>query len=699
MERIIYEKTRKKEKGKRKKISIKMLAVILPVIIISMSVLTIISARSSQNIIQEQVADAMDSAIDAQMNNITKELAVVEKSSMDLSRLVGLTYSVEELSTYEKILQKIADDNPLILGCGIWFEPYVYDADKKYVGPYVYKDGDSFVTTYDYESEEYDYLNQEYYLNVANGETAPVFTSPYYDEGMGMTLSSCSMPIFDDADNFIGVITVDIDLTSIQDIVKSIQIGTSGQAMMITGSGTYMSCEDNEKVETQLNIAEDENTSLANAASEIIGTEKGITSYVKGDEQYNLYYDTIDGVGWKLIVEMSQAELNKPVESLIYKLILVCILAVICSILAVLLVVTSISRNLKKVKVFAGLLAEGNFTIDSLEVKSKDELGMMGVSLNDMYENNRAVIQNISKHSETIRLSSTKLSTSSKELFDRFMKIEEYMSKVNEAMMSSSAATEEVNASVEEVTSSVNILSEETVKSQKLVDEIRVRADKIEEDSQHSFDHASQLSSQFEKSLSKSIENAKIVESIGTLASVISNIAEQINLLSLNASIEAARAGEQGKGFAVVASEIGKLAGETSKAIEEIQHTIIEVQEAFNQLTGESSALLKFLSETVTPDYHSFTDVAKQYGADAASIEKLSGRISVMSEDIERIMGEVSSAIQNIAESSQDTAENSSKTMNAVNEVAVVVDSVSIMSKEQQDISTELSSVVGKFNI
>lgn len=273
------------------------------------------------------------------------------------------------------------------------------------------------------------------------------------------------------------------------------------------------------------------------------------------------------------------------------------------------------------------------------------------------------------------------------------------MSKVNEAMMSSSAASEEVNASVEEVNSSVNVLSGETDKSRQLADEIRARAKAIELKSKQAFDNANNLSGEFEINLSKSIENAKVVESIGTMANVISNIAEQINLLSLNASIEAARAGEQGKGFAVVAGEIGKLAGETSKAVDQIQKTIIDVQGAFDRLTDDSKSLLSFLTQTVTPDYGAFVDTARQYGLDAESIEIFSNKLAVMSEDIERIMGEVGSAIQNIAESAQSTADNSSKTMESIHEVSGVVDEVSDMSKDQQKIAGDLSEVVRTFKL
>lgn len=690
-----------KGKGTKKfqSISTKMIAVILPVVIISMGVLTFISARSGKEIIEEQIANRMDAELNSEINGIAKELATVEANARDLSRVVGCTSAFVQTGPYEVMLKKIVADNPMVVGAGLWFAPYSYKSSKEFVGPYAFRNGEEIEITNDYATPEYNYPEQEYYLNVANGEKDVVFTNPYYDETSATVMSTCSMPMYDSGDKFLGVVTVDISLDTIQDMVNSIQVGKRGTAFMITGEGVYMTNKDVTKIQSENYITKDENASLAAAANTVLANEKGNICYKDGLDTVNMYYDTLDIVGWKLVIEMPQSELNEPVNELLIKLFIVGIFAVICSIIAVLVEVRVISKNLKKVQQFAGFLAEGDFTIDLLKAKSKDELGQMSNSLNDMFKSNKDVIQNIAEHSKTINSSSEKLSVSSNELQQQFKQIENYMTKVNEAMMTASAATEEVNASIEEVSSSVNILSAETVESKKLADEIRVRAKGIEGTSQDSFDHATTLSEEFQASLGKSIENAKVVESIGTMASVISNIAEQINLLSLNASIEAARAGEQGKGFAVVASEIGKLANETSKAVGEIQSTITDVQKAFDGLTDESKSLLEFLTGTVTPDYNSFVGVAKQYGEDASEIEELSGKISVMSENIERIMVEVASAVQNIAESSQDTADNSGKTLEAVNKVAFVVDDVKNMSEEQQNIATELTGVVSKFKL
>ena len=104
-------------------------------------------------------------------------------------------------------------------------------------------------------------------------------------------------------------------------------------------------------------------------------------------------------------------------------------------------------------------------------------------------------------------------------------------------------------------------LAGETSESVKAAEEIKKRAAQIEEESMASTESARKLSEQFETQLSSSIENSKVVENIGQMADVIAGIAEQINLLSLNASIEAARAGEAGKGFAVVLRPLRQFEG------------------------------------------------------------------------------------------------------------------------------------------
>lgn len=340
-----------------------------------------------------------------------------------------------------------------------------------------------------------------------------------------------------------------------------------------------------------------------------------------------------------------------------------------------------------------------DFSVEPLQVKTQDELGVMGHSLNAMYDSNKQVICNIAEHATDIDDASTKLHDAALELSDNFAEIRKNIEEVNNAMMTTSAATQQVNASTEEVLSNVNLLTEETQKSTAMAQEIRGRAREVEENSNKSFASATTLAKQFEEHLEESIENAKVVSSIEELANVISEIAEQINLLSLNASIEAARAGEAGKGFAVVASEIGSLATNTAEAVGQIQNTISKVQAAFDDLKNDAQNMLGFVVNDVTPDYSNFVEVAKQYGEDAQSIENTAKNISNMSDNIKQIMQEVTAAIQSITEATQDTTEISGSMTDKVGVVAEHVDNVSEMAEKEDIIARQLTGVVAQFKL
>lgn len=683
---------------KFKKIKTKMLASILPVIAIALVAITAISAFSCLNMVNSKVEESMNATLDAQAGSIDQDLEIVKTTAATLSSTVAASYKTMTLTDYEKLLADVITQNDMVNGSGIWFAPYAFDPDEEYVGPYVYKDGDQTVVTYDYSNADYDYFSQDYYT-IAESASEPVITDPYYDATSDTIMSTCTAPIIENG-KYMGCISVDIVLSTITDMIDSIVVGETGSAILTTDDGVYLAGVSADKIENSINIADDTNTSMAAISDTVLANDTGTAS--ADDENgtaCNVYFDKIPATGWKLLLMMPQSELFSPTLALVAKLCVVGVIGLLCCMVIVSLLVSSISKSIQKVQAFAQTLASGDFTVDSLHVASSDELGIMGNSLNEMFDNNKDVISNISDRSSNIMTASAKLKTASETLLNEFSEIQDSMTHINDAMSSSSAATEEVNASVEEVNASVMVLASETEESLKLTNEIRERATSVEEATRTSFASATELSAQFEQKLHESIENAKVVESIGELANVIAEIAEEINLLSLNASIEAARAGEQGKGFAVVADEIGKLAGETSNAVGRIQDTIVQVQDAFQHLSQDSQGLLTFMRDTVTPDYNSFVETANQYGKDAVYFADISQKVTNMADDIRQIMNEVTQAIQNIAESSQTTAEISSNILETVDGVSNTVDEVSEMSENQQDIADTLNAVVNKFQL
>ncbi len=680
-----------------KKIGTKMLVLILPVLVLAQLVLTIMSATSSQNLIDTKTEQAMGAELRANNEDVEGYLKDVETLAESIAISVANSYTYTTWDNYEKMLEEMISTNDIVLGSGLWFEPYAYDKEQQYYGPYVFKDGGNIVTTWDYSNAEYDYFNQEYYTN-AMGSDKPMITDPYYDPASGLIMSSCSTPIIANG-NKIGCITVDIELTAITDIINNVHVGESGVGILTAANGMLIAGYDEEMVQNGALITEDTNASFAAMGNDVINNEKGETSYVDGDEKYKVYFDTISLTGWKFMVSIKEYELLQPIYRLINKLVAVCVVAVLVAIIIIVIGIGGIAKTIRKVQNFATELAEGDFTVDNLSVRGRDELAVMSNSLNTMYGNNKGVIQTISDYSLDISDSSGKLKGAAEELKIEFDKIVDIMTSVNSDMMNSSAATEELSASVDQVAQSADNLNEETKGSLDLAIDIRKRAVDIGKSSQDAFDKSQALQNSFETKLEESIAQSKVVENIGEMASVIADIADQITLLSLNASIEAARAGEQGKGFAVVATEIGKLAGQTSDSVEKIQDTISGIQEAFESLATNAKSLLDYVSDTVTPDYKNFVSVAERYGQDAEDIKETSEKLSVMTDSIQNIMGEVRLALQNIAEATQNTAANSGEVMDSVDMLAQTVSNINDMSDKQNDIASDLTEVVSKFKL
>ena len=687
---------------KKLSLRVKMLLFLLPILAAILIFLTYISASTSRTAIREATTTQMQQTLQANVNSVDGNLEIIRNTCVNIAAMVSTSYRFVQMDGYKETLTKIINENESILGAGLWFEPNTFNPNEKYVGPYWYKDGGTIVETWDYSNAEYDYFNQAYYTNAkALSDGKAVITDPYYDPTSGKIMSSCSAPIYEGS-TFVGCVTVDMELSNITDMVSSIKVGKTGKALLTTANGLYIYTDDEQKIQNETYIQNESNASLVNTANIMLASNGEIGMGGYNDDSGKgivLTYTTVPDVNWKMAIQMNEEEMDETVNSLLRLLIIICVVSLIIGALAIYFYVLNITKSIDNVKKFASVLASGDFTVDKIRSNRGDELGQMSDSLNEMFENNKDVISKISDGSIEVSETSNGLANMANELSQQFTSIQGNISGVNDAMMSSGAATEQVNASVEEVNASVHQLAAETEKTSTEATDIKARAMEIEKESKSAYDYAINIAEQRETDLIEANEKAKVVDQIGTLADTIAEIADQINLLSLNASIEAARAGDAGKGFAVVASEINKLASSTSEAVEQIRETIDGVQEAFGTLSSSSGELLTFIKETVTPDYDKFVNVAKQYGDDAGAFGNSSENIAQMVENIRASMEEVSKAIQNIAESTQDTADLSSQVNDSVMVAADVVSNVNEMTNKQESVAGTLKEIVGRFKL
>jgi len=372
--------------------------------------------------------------------------------------------------------------------------------------------------------------------------------------------------------------------------------------------------------------------------------------------------------------------------------------AIIITLVLGLIISKDSSKVLFKIINLATRLSNYDFSAD-LILKRHDEYGQTADTLNKAQQNVRELVNIITENARDIDSSSNNLSLSINEVSNNFTGINEATKNINMSLQENSAIAEELSASVEEVNSSVNILSEKATDGTNNAIKIKERANNVENSSKQAIETIKKVYAEKESMIVKSIEEGKVVNEIGIMANTISAIAEQINLLSLNAAIEAARAGEQGKGFAVVAEEVRRLAEQSSEAVNNVTGIIEKVQRSFNDLSVSSNELLQFMNEDVNKQFEQISQIGSQYYEDADFVSSMSTELASMSEEISATISQVSDAVQHMAEMSQQSSENTNDVEKNLSESTSSINEISETAHEQSKLANNLSEMIKKFKV
>jgi methyl-accepting chemotaxis protein len=379
----------------------------------------------------------------------------------------------------------------------------------------------------------------------------------------------------------------------------------------------------------------------------------------------------------------------------------IAILSIVGFLIAILIgifISRDIEKPLKRIKDFAQRLSTYDFSTP-INLARKDEFGQTGAALNTAQENVNILIKAIIENSQDLNASSEELSATVEDLTTKVETIDEAADIIAADMQESSATSEEISASVQEVDSSINELSSKAIEGSNNANLSKKRAIEVKNNSQIAINETKSVSVEKQKNMEKAIEDGKIVDSIKVMADTIGSISEQTNLLALNAAIEAARAGDQGKGFAVVSEEIRKLAEQSAQAVINIQGTIVKVQQAFKVSIDTSSDILKFINTQVHEQFDAYGKTGNQYYNDSDFVSKMTEDFASMSEEITATVGQVSAAVQNMAQVSQKSSEKVATIKYGMNETTKAIEQVALAVQRQSEVAENLNEMVQKFKI
>lgn len=341
-------------------------------------------------------------------------------------------------------------------------------------------------------------------------------------------------------------------------------------------------------------------------------------------------------------------------------------------ILVLTMITVSIVKPLRKSLTHINEMAQGDFSKEFEQdlLKRKDDFGQLADSLEKMRSEMKELIGEVKSEALEITGMVQEIDTSLQALDDQIENVSATTEELAAGMEETAASSEEMNAMSHEIESAAKSIAERSQDGATEADEIRNRAVKIKKDTDENDRRTRSIHEEINESLTKALEDIKVVDQINVLAKSIMDITGQTNLLALNASIEAARAGEAGKGFAVVADEIRVLAEQSKAAVSHIQEVTGNVTAAVENLANDAERLLEFVGNDVVESLGGFAEMANSYNSDAANVDSL---VTDFSASSEQLLASINGVMDAISDVSKTATEGATGTTDIAEKVGIVV--------------------------
>lgn len=351
-----------------------------------------------------------------------------------------------------------------------------------------------------------------------------------------------------------------------------------------------------------------------------------------------------------------------------------------------------------KIVAAAKRISAGDLSVDAIQVKNKDEIKELADSFNEMTNGLRTVIHKVSIAAEQVASSSEELSASAEETAAASEEVAKTINQLAEGASEQAKSSKDISDVTEQIVFNIKRVAEHV----KLVSDSGSRVSKEAragvEEAKNAIEKIQSIRQVTEDSAEKvRILGSKSVE-IGDIIAVIKEIANQTNLLSLNAAIEAARAGEQGRGFAVVAEEIRKLAEQSANSVVKIGDLIGSIQDETAKVVAIMNDSTQAVTDGVTTVDKAGSSFEQIFGEIMAITEKIN-EVGTATQEIKSGSEELNDSIKNIASIAMESAASSQQISAASEEQSATVEEITKSSQELAELAQELRLNISRFQL
>lgn len=641
-----------KQKKSITSIKTKILTAVSALVLILVLILILLSYMISKNIIEDKSKQVLELSVKNQASQM--------EAWMTESLNVFNTFK-ENLETMDYTDEQIQTLLNSYLGKSSNYPDGFYIADSD--GKVMQADGVEYKKTI--SDDPVWYTEGLTRVNMAFGD---VFTNEAGDEVISASA------ILRNPDK-IRVIAIDVPIAHIQVIVNSFISMDDAQAVLIDRS--------------TMSILSQSEDSLSGSLSDDSGFLGTIGKKIDEQDYDSISLDNnivefreISGTNWVLVSYVPEASIFAELVSLRTTMAIVAVVILIILLVLMERMVNYMIKPIKSLTDSIVMMASGDFTVD-IKTKGNDEITVMGQSMKDFAASMRKMINDIVNASETLQGQAESSSTVSGGLYEASLTQSKTIDNLNETVDQLSASVQEIAENATSLAMVVSETKDSSMEAEQKMNETVTVAESGKSDMEKVGEAMNVIQSSI-NSLQESIDEVGTASSeINNIVSMIGEIADETNLLALNASIEAARAGDAGRGFAVVASEIGGLADDSNKSVQKIQglidqvtslvaETVEKAKQSVDEISSSSELVNKAVNtfDTIYDNIINANHVVNNMASSMSQVESVATNVAAITEEQAASAEVISGNAGNIAAESQNITNDSEKVADTAKELA-----------------------------
>lgn len=641
-----------KQKKSITSIKTKILTAVSALVLILVLILILLSYMISKNIIEDKSKQVLELSVKNQASQM--------EAWMTESLNVFNTFK-ENLETMDYTDEQIQTLLDSYLGKSSNYPDGFYIADSD--GKVMQADGVEYKKTI--SDDPVWYTGGLTRVNMAFGD---VFTNEAGDEVISASA------ILRDSDKT-RVIAIDVPIAHIQVIVNSFISMDDAQAVLIDRS--------------TMNILSQSDDSLSGSLSDDSGFLGTIGDKIDEQDYDSISLDNnivdfreISGTNWVLVSYVPEASIFAELVSLRTTMAIVAVVILIILLVLMERMVNYMIKPIKSLTDSIVMMASGDFTVD-IKTNGNDEITVMGQSMKDFAASMRKMINDIVNASETLQGQAESSSTVSGGLYEASLTQSKTIDNLNETVDQLSASVQEIAENATSLAMVVSETKDSSMEAEQKMNETVTVAESGKSDMEKVGEAMNVIQSSI-NSLQESIDEVGTASSeINNIVSMIGEIADETNLLALNASIEAARAGDAGRGFAVVASEIGGLADDSNKSVQKIQglidqvtslvaETVEKAKQSVDEISSSSELVNQAVNtfDTIYDNIINANQVVNNMASSMSQVESVATNVAAITEEQAASAEVISGNAGNIATESQNITNDSEKVADTAKELA-----------------------------